>query len=175
MILDQYGRPLPELQPNRPRPRSGRWLLDDPNDRNYTDVSRDLSPERIDSIMGRANQGDAADQAELANLLLEKNHEIKHAFSVRVNSILGLKYTVEPGDDDSPEARSAAEAFHVGFDVVICLHRHQFAEIVVAAHILVSVFYSPFRVSSVVQQPVECAGLHFFRLGGILADFLQSG
>ena len=112
MILDQYGRQLPELLPNRPQPRSGRWLLDDPNDRNYTDVSRDLSPERVDSIMSRANQGDAADQAELANLLLEKNHEIKHAFSVRVNSILGLKYTVEPGDDDSPEARSAAEAFH---------------------------------------------------------------
>lgn len=112
MILDQYGRPLPELLPNRPQPRSGRWLLDDPNDRNYTDVSRDLSPERIDSIMSRANQGDAADQAELANLLLEKNHEIKHAFSVRVNSILGLKYTVEPGDDDSPEAKAAAEAFH---------------------------------------------------------------
>ena len=112
MILDQYGRLLPELLPNRPQPRSGRWLLDDPNDRNYTDVSRDLSPERIDSIMSRANQGDAADQAELANLLLEKNHEIKHAFSVRVNSILGLKYTVEPGDDDSPEAKAAAEAFH---------------------------------------------------------------
>lgn len=111
MILDQYGSPLPELLPNRPQPRSGRWLLDDPNDRNYTDVSRDLSPERVDSIMSRANQGDAADQAELANLLLEKNHEIKHAFSVRVNSILGLKYTVEPGDDDSPEAKAAAEAF----------------------------------------------------------------
>ena len=76
MILDQYGRLLPELLPNRPQPRSGRWLLDDPNDRNYTDVSRDLSPERIDSIMCRANQGDAADQAELANLLLEKKHEI---------------------------------------------------------------------------------------------------
>ena len=112
MILDQYGRPFPELQPNRPQPRSGRWLLDDPNDRNYTDVSRDLSPDRVDSIMSRANQGDAADQAELANLLLEKNHEIKHAFSVRVNSILGLKYTVDPGDDDSPEAKAAAEAFH---------------------------------------------------------------
>lgn len=110
MILDQYGNALPELVRHPSPPRAGRYLLDDPGDRSATDVSRDLTPERIDAIMSRANQGDASDQAALAELLLEKNHEIKHAFSVRVNAVLGLKYKIEAADETA-EAKASAEAF----------------------------------------------------------------
>ena len=110
MILDQYGNTLPELVRHPSPPRAGRYLLDDPGDRSATDVSRDLTPERIDAIMSRANQGDASDQAALAELLLEKNHEIKHAFSVRVNAVLGLKYKIEAADETA-EAKASAEAF----------------------------------------------------------------
>jgi len=79
------------------------------SDREMADVSRGLSPEKVDAIMRAANGGDVRDQCRLAAELLEHNVEIAQAVSTRVNAVLGLHWGFEPGDD-SPAAKSAADA-----------------------------------------------------------------
>ena len=91
-------------------PQPGRMILPDLSDRSYEDVSRNLTPARLDRILTAADSGDAADQAELAELILEKNHTIADAFSVRCNALLGLEWHIEPGDN-TPRAKQAAKDF----------------------------------------------------------------
>lgn len=78
-------------------------------DRDPVDVSRDLTPARVDAIMQAANSGDVADQCRLAREVLEKNHDILQALSTRRNAVLGCRYRFAPGDD-SPRAEQAAAA-----------------------------------------------------------------
>ena len=78
-------------------------------DREMADVSRALSPEKVDAIMRAANGGDVRDQCRLAAELLEHNIEIAQAVSTRVNAVLGLHWAFEPGDG-SPAAKTAADA-----------------------------------------------------------------
>lgn len=115
MLLDRYGKLLPQIQPRKTQPNPGRQLIPETSDRAYPDVSRNLTPERVDSIMTAANNGDAADQAELAALLLEKSDPIIAAFGVRTRAVLGLKYSIEPGDD-TPQAKQAAKAFKTALE-----------------------------------------------------------
>ena len=79
------------------------------SDRETEDVSRGLSPEKVDSIMRAANSGDVRDQCRLAAELLEHNIEISQAVSTRINAVLGLHWSFEPGGK-TPEAARAAEA-----------------------------------------------------------------
>ena len=78
------------------------------SDRETTDVSRALTPQKVDAIMRAANGGDIRDQCRLAAELLEHNIEIAQAVSTRVNAVLGLHWSFEPGDD-TPAAKQAAE------------------------------------------------------------------
>ena len=78
------------------------------SDRETADVSRALSPQKVDAIMRAANSGDIRDQCRLAAELLEHNAEIAQAVSTRVNAVLGIHYSFEPGDD-TPGAKAAAE------------------------------------------------------------------
>ena len=108
MILDQYGKVIPEASFVQPRP--GRMIAPDLSDRGYEDVARRITPAKVDRILAAADGGDASDQAQLAELILEKNHTIAEAFDVRCKAVLGLKWHVDPGDE-SPAAQEAAEAF----------------------------------------------------------------
>ena len=108
MILNQYGDPIPEA--NDTQPRSGRMIAPDLSDRGYEDVARRITPAKVDRILAAADGGDASDQAELAELILEKNHTIAESFDIRCKAVLGLKWHVDPGDE-SPAAQDAAEAF----------------------------------------------------------------
>ena len=77
-------------------------------DRDTTDVSRALSPKKVDAIMRAANGGDTRDQCRLAAELLEHNADIAQAVSTRINAVLGIHWSLEPGDD-TPAAQNAAE------------------------------------------------------------------
>lgn len=107
MILDQYGQPIPEASFQSPRP--GRQILRSWGDRAEEDVSRSLTPARLDEIFSAADAGDASDQAALAEKILEKNHEIGDAFDVRCKAVQGLTWSVLPGDESS-RAKEAAKA-----------------------------------------------------------------
>lgn len=78
------------------------------SDRETIDISRELTPRKVDAIMRAANGGDIRDQCRLANELIEHNIDIAQAVSTRVNAVLGCHWSFEPGDD-SPEAEEAAE------------------------------------------------------------------
>ncbi len=108
MILNQYGAPVPEA--TYAPPRTGRMISPDLSDRAQDDVSRNITPARVDRILSLADSGDASEQAALAQLILEKNHTIAEAFDVRCKAVLGLKWHIDSGDD-SPAAQEAAEAF----------------------------------------------------------------
>lgn len=111
MRLEQNGsRDGTDSRPVPRHTKPGRMILPDLSDRSYEDVSRNLTPARLDRILTAADSGDAADQAELAELILEKNHTIADAFSVRCNALLGLEWHIEPGDD-TPRAKQAAKDF----------------------------------------------------------------
>ncbi|MDD3154921.1 MAG: DUF935 family protein [Victivallaceae bacterium] len=106
MLLDQFGRALEER--DFTAPRAGRFLIPETSDRDWADVSYDLTPARVASIMEAADSGDAEDQARLAMRMLEKNQSIVAAFAVREKALTGLEWTIQPGDD-SPEAAGGAE------------------------------------------------------------------
>ena len=108
MLYDQYGREIPEI--HYQRPQSGRLLLPDISDRIYLDVARNLTPAKVDRILANASNGDVEEQAELADLILEKNHAIADAFDVRCKAVLGLSWHIE-GGADTPEGRQCADAF----------------------------------------------------------------
>ena len=78
-------------------------------DRETVDVSRGLTPQKVDAIMRAANGGDIRDQCRLAAELLEHNIEIAQAVSTRINAVLGQHWSFEPGND-TPAAKQAAAA-----------------------------------------------------------------
>jgi phage gp29-like protein len=105
MLYDPQGRPIPEAPATSPT--AGRMFLSEPSDRMDTEVSRGLTPTRVDAIMTLANAGDTADQCRLAMELEEKNWDISHAIQTRRMAVLGVPWTIEPGDE-SPAAEKAA-------------------------------------------------------------------
>ncbi|MBQ6353130.1 MAG: DUF935 family protein [Lentisphaeria bacterium] len=109
MILNQFGEPIPDVAATPP-PAGIMYAAEARSDREVVDASRNLTPVELDRIMMLANGGDVEQQCQLARELPEKNHDVAHALSTRVNALLGCKYHVEPGAD-TPEAEAAAEAF----------------------------------------------------------------
>ena len=78
-------------------------------DRETVDVTRGLTPQKVDAIMRAANGGDIRGQCRLAAELLEHNIEIAQAVGTRINAVLGQHWSFEPGND-TPEAKQAAAA-----------------------------------------------------------------
>lgn len=112
MLYDQFGR---KIEDNTEQPNNGIMIIGTPEDRNERDVSRGLTPLDVDRIMTAANSGETADQSRLAMELIEKDWDIKHAIETRINAVLGVERTIEPGDD-SPQAKSIAEEFEAMLD-----------------------------------------------------------
>jgi phage gp29-like protein len=106
MLYDPQGRPIPEAP--AVAPATGRTCIAEPADRRDPDVSRGLTPTKVDAILTAANSGDLADQSRLAFELEEKNWDISQAIQTRRLAVLGIPWTIEPGDD-TPAAAKAAE------------------------------------------------------------------
>lgn len=114
MILDQYGRPIPERRLTAPA--SGLQIIVDPvSDRESFDVSRRLTPAEVDRIMTAANGGDVEELCRLCRELPEKNHDVAQALRTRRNALLGCKWEIMPGDDQ-PRAKTAAEALKTALE-----------------------------------------------------------
>lgn len=90
------------------RPAIGAAVGWEPSDRAPGDVSRSLTPEKVDSIMQSANSGDTTRQCQLCAEIEEKNWDIAQALQTRRLAVAGLEWKVTPGDD-SPKAKQAAE------------------------------------------------------------------
>lgn len=108
LLYDQYGQEIPEEHYSLPH--AGRQLVPDISDRIYLDPARNLTPAKVDRILSNASNGDVEEQAELAEMILEKNHAIADAFDVRCKAVLGLPWHVE-GSEETPVAKKAADAF----------------------------------------------------------------
>lgn len=112
MFYDQFGRKIEE---QNEQPGTGMMIIHSPNDREETDVSRELTPAKVESIMTAANGGDTADLVRLATEIYEKNWDVRQAIDTRVNAVLGIERSFEPGDD-SPAAKKIAEAFEAAME-----------------------------------------------------------
>lgn len=106
MIIDQFGRPIPEGRPSPPR--SGAQIFANPNDRESYDVSRRLTPRELDRMMTAANTGDITDQCRLSRELPEKNYTIRHALGTRRNALSGCLFSIAPGAKNDPVAEAVA-------------------------------------------------------------------
>lgn len=105
MVSKQNPEPIREADDRMPP--AGRILVPDLSDRARDDVSRGITPAKVDRIMRQADSGNASEQAELAQMILEKNHTVAAAFGVRRNAVLGLKWHIEPGDPSEEAAQTA--------------------------------------------------------------------
>ena len=73
------------------------------------EVSRNLVPATVDSIMQQANSGDITEQCKLAREILEKNADIMQAVNTRNSAVLGCSWRIEPADD-TPRSEAVAKA-----------------------------------------------------------------
>lgn len=97
MLYDSNGLPLPEVKPPAPPPADGMRLVGwEPIDRAASDVSRGLTPAKLDSILTAANGGDPRAQANLAREILEKDWDAFSHHQTRVAAIKGTGWKVVP-------------------------------------------------------------------------------
>lgn len=75
----------------------------EPPDRCVDEVSYNLTPEKISSIMTVANSGDVRDQVRLSDEILEKNSDIIQAFNTRRDAVMGLPWHIEHEDSKLAE------------------------------------------------------------------------
>lgn len=96
-IYDQFGRPY-DLSNRKPETRelAVAPLMDSARD--Y--VTDGLTPERLAKIFRAADAGDVRQQAELFELLEEKDGHLLCERDKRRNVITQCQWTVEPADDD---------------------------------------------------------------------------
>ena len=101
-IYDQFGRlyEKPEAKPER-RPLAAAPLTD--AYREY--VTDGLTPERLAAILKEADAGNLARQAELFDLLEERDGHIVGDISKRRNVILDADFDLEPASDDTRDMK----------------------------------------------------------------------
>ena len=107
MIYDQYGRAIDEKAISQ---RLTQW---EAADRWRPEQSNALSPSKLGAIFTRANQGDPTAQAKLAEEILEKNWDIRHAVGTRAAAVAGIRVScvaADPEDARAVEIAAAAEA-----------------------------------------------------------------
>ena len=98
----------PKEASERVAPKPGRAVVSDSSDRQH-DVSRNLTPYKVDRIMTQANAGDTRDLCKLASEIEEKNWTIKHCMETRVAAVAGASWDIEPSADDAKSNAIAAE------------------------------------------------------------------
>jgi phage gp29-like protein len=105
-IYDQFGRPYPkqESKPKR-RPLASAPLTD--AYREY--VTDGLTPERLAAILKEADAGNLTRQAELFDLIEERDGHVLGDISKRRNVILDAEFDLEPASDDARDVKIAEE------------------------------------------------------------------
>lgn len=120
MILDRYGRLIPETTESKPA--SGMQIVMQPlTDREGLDVSRGLTPRDVDRILVQANGGDVEAQCRLSRELPEKSPAVAHALRTRRNALTGCRWHIEPGDG-STRATEAAKRLKSDLDAAGTAH-----------------------------------------------------
>ncbi|WP_288611586.1 DUF935 family protein [uncultured Victivallis sp.] len=120
MILDRYGRLIPETTESKPA--SGMQIVMQPlTDREGLDVSRGLTPRDVDRILVQANGGDVEAQCRLSRELPEKSPAVAHALRTRRNALTGCRWHIEPGDG-STRATEAARRLKNDLDAAGTMH-----------------------------------------------------
>jgi phage gp29-like protein len=105
MLYDFNGREIKADAPPPPE-RLVRW---EPADRAEPEVSRGLTPTRLDQILRQANSGDAGAQAQLSLEIEEKDPDTCHALGVRRAAVTGTPWACEPADEKDAAAKRIAE------------------------------------------------------------------
>jgi phage gp29-like protein len=82
-----------------PKPDAGIRVQGESADTAGADVSRELTPERVDRIMVAANVGETMDYCRLAMELDEKNWDIAQAVATRRQAVAGLDWGCEAQDN----------------------------------------------------------------------------
>jgi len=90
-------------------PKPGRAVMMESSDRSVYDVSRGLTPERVDEIMIAANSGDTRDLCRISYEIAEKNWHVADSLSVRIAAVMKMPWTVEPAEDGADS--KIADAF----------------------------------------------------------------
>lgn len=104
-LYDQFNR---EIDLTRNKKPDGRELAVAPILDSYREYINDgLTPERLAGVFKRADAGDVRSQAELFELLEERDAHVLCERDKRRNVIVDLDYTVEPADDDPRNVRVA--------------------------------------------------------------------
>ncbi len=96
MLYDHRNREIKEGADPAAAPITARLVRMEPADRYEADVSRGLSPSKLDAIFRSANAGDVAAQARLAQEIDEKDFQTSHALTVRRLAVAGLDFGVRP-------------------------------------------------------------------------------
>ena len=112
-LYDQFNRPIDMSKNKKPERRE---LAVAPILDSYREYINDgLTPERLATVFKRADAGDVRSQAELFELLEERDGHVMCERDKRRNVIVDLDYTIEPADDD-PRSATVAEFVQDWFD-----------------------------------------------------------
>ena len=108
MLYDPHGKPIPEA--TAATPTTGSSIQWQTSDRALGDVSRALTPSKVDAILRSANAGTTAEQSSLASEIDEKSWDIFQAVQTRRLAVAGLDWEIlPPAGDDTPRAKEIAE------------------------------------------------------------------
>lgn len=104
-LYDQFGREIDLAKNKKPERRelAVAPILD--SHREY--INDGLTPERLATVFKRADAGDVRSQAELFELLEERDGHVMCERDKRRNVIVDLDYVIEPADDDGRSAQVA--------------------------------------------------------------------
>lgn len=102
-IVDQFGRPYYAAPRPHRRTISSAPVAD--SMRSY--VADGITPQRMAGLFKNADAGDMARQAELFDLVLERDGHLLGEYTKRVNGVLNLDFTLTPASDDPRDAQVA--------------------------------------------------------------------
>ncbi len=85
----------------------GRAVWPEVSDRAVDDVSRGLTPDKLDQILQLADSGTPREQAIICRAIEEKNHTVSHALNTRRLALQGCELEVEPGGDSEADMQAA--------------------------------------------------------------------
>ncbi len=109
MLVNQFGRQLPDSAAGKTIPMTGIMIEREPMDRMDRDVSRGLTPALVDRVLTEANNGYTCEQSRLAMEILEKNWDIFQVMQTRRLAVQACKWHIEPGGDQARDKEAADE------------------------------------------------------------------
>ncbi len=121
MLYDWTGKPMADAPAGAPAgaaPITDRLTHWDAADRSRAEESNGLSPARLGAIFARANQGDPTAQAKLAEEILEKNWDIRHATGTRAAAVAGVLVRIHPADETDARAKQIADEAQAMLDAI---------------------------------------------------------